>query len=65
MKQGLKNYRITFGQGPEIVRLYETRCTCFAECACRLEYTGWEIEAITKIESETYVEGQEPFADRS
>jgi len=47
----MKNYKITFGTGKGKVEVIENNCCSFAECVCRLEYTGWEITNITKIET--------------
>ena len=48
----MKTYKVTFGTGSEAVTVIEENCCSFAEAIIRIEYTGFDVTAITKVESE-------------
>jgi len=47
----MKNYKVTFGTGKDAIVVHEEKCCSFAECVIRLEYTGFDVTAISNIET--------------
>lgn len=46
----MKNYKVTFGTGKDAQTMYEMNCVSFAEVVIRLEYTGFDMTFLTKVE---------------